>query len=250
MKIDNCIILHFPAYAGGKFIGNCMGLSKHCMISDKKSIGVLLKNPEDYDYRLDMVLSTLPEKKDMHKWVTHFEFGELIQHNQFSENDTNIDIIHDLFNSDSKFTITAHSLHGVENILMVCGKATVISLVNYTDFQTISYSKKGTRLIDNANETIAKYNILRGDSWPTWSEFESHGYNIKKIKNTYTDNIINEVCEFYPAVSDISFDIDSCIFIRDKFLNNIEHLYSKIKFDDFDIKLVGEYYDRYIELHK
>ena len=44
--------MHFPAYAGGKFISNCLALSKNCMIMDKDSVGYLTEHSLDYEYRL------------------------------------------------------------------------------------------------------------------------------------------------------------------------------------------------------
>jgi hypothetical protein len=48
----------------------------------------------------------------------------------------------------------------------------------------------------------------------------------------------------------IEFDIDSVIFDRYKFLSAMENLYKQLGFDDFNPALVGEFWQRYIDLHQ
>jgi len=256
MKTKNCIIIHFPAYAGGKFIGNCLSLSKYCMIPNRDSIDHLLEIPDDYDYRLQQVLNILPDHtQNMKDWVSDFEFDEIIMYGRvFSEwqdgRKGQIDKeILNLTESDSMFFITAHSLSTVVNLLKVWNDATVISLVNYRKFQHVSYEKKGTRGIENANECIEKYSMLKGNSWPVWKEFQQVGYNVKKLTGSYPIHILNEIEEYYPSVSDTVFDMDSCIFDKNRFVKSMKQLYKDLGFDDFNKKLITSYWDRYIALH-
>jgi hypothetical protein len=47
----NPIIMSFPSFTGGKFISNCLSLSKYACPQDPEAAEYLLKNQNDYDYR-------------------------------------------------------------------------------------------------------------------------------------------------------------------------------------------------------
>jgi len=68
---DNLIIVWYPRYSGGKFIMNCLALSKHCVPLDVAACNYLLEHPADYDYRLKKVLETLPAKDAMTEWLSY-----------------------------------------------------------------------------------------------------------------------------------------------------------------------------------
>jgi len=259
LKNKNCTIVHYPSYAGGNFISNCLSLSKHYLIKHKDTIDFLISNPTDYEYRLKYIISTLPKtKNEMSLWISKYEFG-CIQaygnvttkwHNgKFATNNTIAKIV----NSNIKFPITTHDLVSVSNVLKVWPEATVITLVNYSKFQKLAAKAKGNAQLNFSNETSSKYNILRGDSWPSWSEFQRNGYNINKCLGNYNLAVVNEINSFYPTTTfkkHVVFDIDSCIFDKDVFLSYVKQLYLRLQLDDFNKELIEEYYTRYITLHK
>jgi hypothetical protein len=237
--------MHFPAYSGGKFIGNCLSLSKHCIVNDESSINHLVKNPTDYNYRLSTMIQKLPNSvMDMKNWVSTYEFGELL-HSDYSTNDT----VNKIIDNNLMFCVNAHSLNNAEIILKSWGDAHVISLINYYKFQDIAYELKGTRGIENSNEYVEKYNSLRGNSWPSWKEFQSVGYNVTKLEHCYPTHILDEIVCYYPPVSSVVFDMDSCIFDLKLFIISMQKLYNELGFDDFNEKIITTYYNRYIELH-
>ena len=248
--------MHFPAYAGGKFISNCLALSKNCMIMDKDSVGYLTEHSLDYEYRLQKIISILPNKnQNMKNWVALYEFGDSAMYGhsfaewqQGNDGEPNDETMF-LANSSFRFTMTAHSLGSVDAMLKFWKDATVISLVNYRKFQSIAWKKKGTGNIKNANECVEKYNILKGISWPSWEEFEKVGYNVTNMDKRYSPNILSEIEQYYPSVSNYAFDVDSCIFDKNKLLSNIRQLYQYLKFDDYNDELVSTYWEKYIALH-
>lgn len=72
------VILFFIRFAGGKFLSNCLALSKHCVSQDYQSAEYLLTHPSDYQYRLNCVLKTLPpDQQAMINWISQFEFDDL-----------------------------------------------------------------------------------------------------------------------------------------------------------------------------
>lgn len=267
MKVDykspNPIIISFPSYAGGKFISNCLSLSKHTCPQDPEAAEYLLKNSDDYDYRLQKVMSTLPPKVKMQNWRS-YEFGDsqlygLDFENWFNYGLSNISAINpitqQLSTSSLKFFITDHSgPPRTNNLLKVWPNATVIRLINYRHFQDICVKLKTQYLTEdlNGNYCIEKYNMLKGDDWPDWNQFDMVGCDIRKIAGV-SPEIIEEIQNFYPwhsiTKSVVLFDIDSCIFNSTHFLNAMEKLYIELNFDDFNPDRILKFYQAYIELH-
>lgn len=229
------IIVHFPAYAGGKFISNCLSYSNMCMLCDEKSINDTLLPAKVKHLR---ILNTLPSPKDMENWL-NFEFGEV----------TKVCSISKLLANNRYFFITVHNLINTQYWVNVFGsKCNVISIVNARKFQKIAASLKdpgGRRPVDFGNECEEKYNYLKGPDWPDWEEFENFGYQ----------SGISEIQEFYPVLKvtkHLIFNLDSVIFDRTKFLIHIEELYKQLKLTDFNkVKCyIDDYYQQYIKLHR
>lgn len=255
----NPIIISYPAYSGGKFIGNCLALSRHVCPQEPKAAEYLLNNPTDYTYRLEKVLSSLPPQLKVENW-RDFEFGDgQLYQNDFvnwfkhgkSVEPNNITA--QLSNSNLRFIITDHAgppfMH---NLLAVWPNATVIRLINTRQFQEIaSKLKASNQTIEelNGNYCVEKYNLLKDPDWPSWEDFEQSGYD---VSNLPTD-VQNKIQEFYPwqSVNDaILFDMDSNIFDRTKFISAIAELYKKLGLEDFNVERMEKFYDTYIELHQ
>jgi|APSaa5957512576_1039674.scaffolds.fasta_scaffold19023_3 hypothetical protein len=257
---DNAIIVHFPIYAGGKFIINCLAMSKYSLLLSCNTVDELIAEPDNYNLRYNAILKTLPPVSDMKQWVSKYEFSDQqaygIEYNNWKEGRvTLLSVMNaNIVKSEMKFFMSAHSIGLVNMIQEMWHDATVISLVRYEEFQQISYKLKGdtTRSIDNANEDIIKYNMLRGYEWPAWEEFQMAGYNVTQLKSEYPEHILDEIREFYP-IDDVNkhlvFDM-SCIFDKDRFLVLMQRLYKQLSFDDFNKDLIHNYYMRYINLHK
>ena len=185
-KTYKSIILVYPMYAGGKFISNCLSLSNNSVPQSEEATRYLLDSPDDYEYRLSYVNKSLPNKKNMHRWNKGYEFGEyLIYGNDAyyswindnpNPNYLYNEITEKLSNSTFNFFIVAHNDEQALNVLKAWPNSTVIRIVNYNELQDISIKIKTTDqvdynyLIDCCNEKT--YNILRGNSWPKFKEFE------------------------------------------------------------------------------
>ena len=261
---DNFIILSYPRYAGGKFIGNCLSLSKECSPQDKKSARYLLTKTDDYQYRLNAVMSTLPAtREEMINWIPKYEFGD----NQFygthifgswvTGNYIAPDrIIEQLLDKKLRLFLTAHGGDGVvRRLLKVWPNSTIIKLINHTKFSKISQNLKSTDTdsidMHAGNYCKSKYDVLSGPSWPSWQEFESVGYNIQKLSQY--KSVAEEILNFYNW-KDINnktflFDIDSTIFNRNKFLEAMEQLYTQLNLTDFNPILIEKFWQSYIALH-
>jgi hypothetical protein len=250
MKINynsnKAIILQFPRFAGGKFISNCLALSKYAVPQDATVGSYLLDNPEDYDYRVKQLTTTLPPSTaEMRNWINKYEFGDKQQE----------PILDRLSNNNLNFFLMAHQPTSTIELLERWPNAKVIVLTNFRRFSDISYKHKNNGETINSvsgNYCIEKYNVLKGDDWPTWDEFNVAKFNVNNLNNL-PDTIVDEMSEFYVSnqinTSTIGLDIDSCIFDRFKFLSSIEDLYNQLGYTDFNPKLVSNFWQQYINLH-
>lgn len=260
---ENFIILNFPKFAGGKFISNCLSLSRHCCPQNLITARHLLTNPEDYEYRFHAIMSTLPSTTvDMKNWISHYEFGDqqfygpsVVQW-QFGISRAPEDLIKTLLTANFRMFLVAHNGDvAVRNLLKVWPGSSVIKLINYTKFSEISRQLKSSDKspLDNyaGNYCKQKYTELAGVSWPSWEQFESVGYNIRLLPN-YSD-IADEVVQFYNwdgiDNNSVLFDIDNSIFDEVSFIENMKKLYGYFEFDDFNLDLIRQFWQAYISLH-
>ena len=186
--VDNFIILSFPRFAGGKFIGNCLSLSRLCCPQDPVVAKHLLNSPDDYDYRLKAVMSTLPPSRaSMIDWISYYEFGDFQLYQESCrlwsngvKNNPN-ELVNNLIESKFRLFLNTHGGdEGVRNLLKVWPNSKIIKLINHVNFSEISRSLKSAdnKSIEEhaGNYCKKKYNELAGPDWPSWEEFESVGW--------------------------------------------------------------------------
>ena len=274
-QTDKMVIMAFPAFTGGKFIMNCLSLSRHCVPQSTQCARYLVQQPTDYDYRLRMVCSTLPPPSDMQNWRSKWEFGDtdffqgstaqrLDQwyHNQPTEVDS---LLRHLIDLDRCFFMTSHGgWADVKSIIKVWPNSRIILLTNCAEFWSLAIRLKQSKNTDQSycfsdcagNECQERYDLLRGPDWPDWHVFESHNYDIDKVSKHVTINadIRNEIKQYYGWHENTNnlfcFDVDNNYFHRSNFFATMEQLYAWIGFDDFNPELIDQYYTKYISLHE
>lgn len=283
---DNLIIVWYPQYAGGKFIMNCLALSKHCVPLDVDACNHLLAHPADYNYRLKKVLGTLPAKEAMKKWLSYecstdefYDFASIhagedtIESQLVAFNKIHNALDHEASDKvqqriskliDKNLDFFAESRSNSVRFLEYLSywpNSKIVQLINFENFLSIAFLKKTTNKTVPTmssmcgNECREKYNFLKGNDWPDWEIFEKHHYNIDKTAKyvTISDDIINEIKLFYPwhkiAAPIFNIDVDNTYFDKDKFLTQMKELYSWLGYDDFNETLLSTYYTAYIELH-
>ena len=226
----------------------------------------MLTAPSDYKYRLDAVLNTLPpDQTKMKQWISQYEYGDRQLYGSVWDQWThsgvpdliNINqITKDLSIANMLFFINSHS-HPA-NLLRVWPGARVIVLTNHKKFSTISQQLKGndaTSLEEHAgNYCEEKYTLLKGPDWPTWTEFDQAGFDLRNIINSYSTNIVSEIQQFYPAYESqhnvIPIDIDGTIFYKQLFVEQMEQLYHALGLGDFNKYMVQDFWQQYINLHQ
>jgi hypothetical protein len=253
---SNPIIIHFPPFAGGKFISNCLSLSKHAVPQNRQAAEYLLNNPNDYAFRLDTALKSLPPKGDMINWIASYEYGDTdlygsIHKSWRTEKLSTVSvnaITEKLSNSNLKFFICSHEGPcQVLNLLKVWPNATVIILKNCRKFIDIASQLKTSDLqpIESyaGNYCKEKYNVLKGQDWPTWEQFEKNNYltDISEMQQFYQWHLVKN--------NKIIVDIDSTIFNKELFILEMKKLYAQLGFDDFDSEAIVKFWERYIALH-
>lgn len=273
---DKVIILYYPTFAGGKFITNCLSLSQHAVPQNRQVANYLLKNPTDYTYRLDAVLSTLPPKNKMKEWRNGWEFGDsdffqgdvLTQVNNWKQGITtnkSVDLLlSELIENNMCFFVTAHSggVSEVKILVDLWKNAKLIGLINYSKFWNIAINLKGNKinqpmLVSYAgNDCKQKYQILKGPDWPDWNIFERCHYDVDKLANyvTISNEIKEEMKNFYrwDQIKNQIFclDVDNSYFNKEIFLDTIKQLYNWLGFTDYDRNLIEQYYHQYMMLHQ
>jgi hypothetical protein len=266
----NFVIIRYPAFTGGNFICNSLTLSRHTLVKNPNFNKHLLRYPDDYEYRLNAVLTTLPpNKSEMLKWVPKYpqDGYEWKNSDLFCRQDITDwslrgqrsitgDFIWEQLNSGLDLFLTFHpyQLNPSKKVLTAWPNARIINLVNFEKFWAIASALKqtvGDRVLGYGyNESKEKYAILASKNWPSWKEFERSGFDIKKFSNL-PDNIQEEITEFYPLHTNkiLSFDIDSNIFIKENYLNAMKELYLKMGYDDFNSDILSVFWQKYIQLH-
>jgi len=266
IQLTPVVIVNFPRFAGGKFLINCLALSQHVCIPHAKFIDHLLDNPQDKQYRLQAVLTSLPPgQSDMKNWISQWEFGEVqlfgskfieALKNQTLSQDQIPKLIARLFESQLTIPLTCHcDTNTIKQTISYWPNSQVVNLINHEKFSAIARQlKSNTQLHTDVagNYCEEKYNFLSGPNWPLWQQFESVGFNVYKLNGI--DPLIQQEINTYYQWQQIDcdcyqFDIDNTIFEKDLFIEAVAQLYCDLGFNDFDPDLVAVYWQRYIDLH-
>jgi len=239
---DKVIIIQYTKFSGGKFIGNCLALSKYAVPQYDKASIYLLTNPDDYDYRLSQIQKTLPQTvEELEAWVG-YEFGE---HQQNS-------VLDQLSNSNLNFFITSHCPEETAGHLKLWPNAKVIVLINVRKFADIAREIKGNVEGADGVYCVEKYNSYKGKDWPTWGQLNDAKFDIRNLVNV-PKNALKKMARVYTSYQinapTIGFDIDNCIFDKVKFLSSMENLYATLGYNDFNSELIMKFWEQYMNLH-
>ena len=283
------LIMVYPAYAGGKFIMNCLNLSRHTAPSNRTLIARLLDNPDNYHLRLQGVLSTLPTQHEMQQWQD-FEFSD---ENLFDSGQTQLpttsdqmvsgkqtnawiqgisdpdvdNFLQNLMDRGLYWFLTVHALDAkiVARICQPWPNAKVIHLFNHTMFRGRALELKApdwlAQQLNNGIGTMGnycqeKYNIIAGKDWPSWYLIQQYHYNIPKLQQALSlpDNIANEMLQYYnwdQVKNNVyTHDVDNTYFDIDKLLLSVKQLYDYLGLDDFQPALIKQYHHAYLSLHQ
>lgn len=252
----NPVIIQFTPFAGGKFISNCLSLSKYAVPQHTRAAEYLIDTPDDYLFRYETAINSLAPKHDMTNWIALYEYGDMNLYGPAQESwrtgNPTVNYINSitdqLSNSNLKFFICSHRGPGeVLNLLKVWPNATVIVLKNYRKFFDIAAKLKTSNLqpIETraGNYCKEKYNMLKGHDWPTWEQFENDNYvtDFAEMQQFYLWHLVKN--------KKMVVDVDSIIFDEELFVDNMQQLYTQLGFDDFNSDAITAFWKRYMSLH-
>jgi len=227
------VAVNFRPGAGGKFIQNCLGLSKHCLLKKLEwanwQIDCPVINANYYRQKLTWALTTVPSISivdlcasgigiEYPLWLTY----ELSDRDFFSRwfNDDEMhnfstQMISPIFakaaQNNKWVTYSVHSYDGTKNLSLIWPTVKHVYLTPADKFADTWLPYKNPELAS------------RDDDWSNCST---------------------------PPDEAFYFDIDNTIHNEQKFLDQMSKLYSWLGWDDFAQTFVPEYYRAYISIHK
>lgn len=218
---DLCIVVYYPCSAGGKFIINSLGLSKNCVLHEPSLAQWELEQTNIdllYKKKLVTVLKTVPKNAFDGTWQS-YELG-VSPNSWYCDDDDKLVItpnLQKIINSSKHFCLICHEFSEVQKFLSVYPKTRIVKLTNYIDWMILCKAK--TRILDVDEKRIH------------WSFVD---------KNEVDSNTIDWIL----------VDIDNSIKSMSKMQQQIEMLYYKLGFDDFDESSWRQYYTKYAQSHK
>jgi hypothetical protein len=253
-------------FTGGKFINNCLYLSKHVLPPLIKEEQYLFENPTDYQYRYDLCLKTLPPKNRMLQWIENFEINDApfykirnsalaVDRGWYEGKYTFNKRIARISNSGFKTTCVTHRPETLSHIRKVWPNMHLIMMYNGENFFKKSIKLKSNKQItfyDVAGAHNSKsYNVLKGCDWPSFEEFLSAKYNPNNLK--CSEHIKNEIANYYYVHKcnvGSYINVDKTFFDKSQFIDMMQQVYKEIGLDDFNKELVSLFYEKYIKLHE
>ena len=218
MKIsDLTLIVYYPVCAGGKFIINSLGLSRHCTLHDY-ILAIWDSDQTVYDQtyyqtKLEHTLRTVPPNKQDLDWQK-YEMGNsrhLSSPYNFNLYATNI------AKQQQYFCIIAHDIVNLEKIKNFTNSTTVIKLTNFAKWARHS-SFKHQDISNNVENYI----------------YHRHSIDKEEMQDSTWFHTI---------------DIDCGMQDQSTMQYQIQLLYTKLGWDDFDQTSWTHYYQRYIQSH-
>lgn len=228
------ILLVYPKYVGGKFISNCLALSKHCVVQEKtlaeKDLSFTSTDENYYQFKLRAILKSLPSSKSLVRQWARYEFGcaELYGIDEEFYREKSIAEIKQHIGSSEIFEklkdrnpcIVTHDYQTLLKYTYVFKDAQIIEFENFDKFRRLAALKK-----DPNPKHVGDDDYVTG---------ENFYYNMKN---------------FYQFDS-FTIDVDRTFFDWEEFNQMMRSLYEYLKFDDYQEDLIKQFYEAYIALHK
>ena len=226
---DKIILFPFPAYAGGKFLMNCLALSKNAVFShaDIALKDLYLKDTNAsnyYDWKLESALKSLPKSDEQVKdWRNHEIYGNspLFYCEFITQPKSEIlsDAVKIMSNrNDTNFFCEYHTIDGILTLKKNYYKnAKILTINDYKFFIEVAYNKKTKD-----------------------GNFRKNKHMLKSISTFERDkqNLNVDYCISYKN-----------IFDENLFLPELKNLYLQMGYNDFNEKIISIFYKKYISFH-
>lgn len=212
------LIVNFPAGGGGKFIQNCLALSRQCVFKKPESarwqVQQTVFDRSYYLTKLDQVMSTLPPAPRIKDWLG-YEASDIEYYQQHQYTDS----------GQIPTYVRACSEKGIDQPLS-------------------AHNRQWPRWADDY------WNDIYWIELDPCSQFGKEFLPIKNDLLEFDDDWANDtalVPEYQPK---FTFNIDDTIWNSRDFVDHMKELYQWLGYDDFDPVLIKSYYGAYISLHR
>lgn len=209
------VAVNFIPGAGGKFVQNCLALSRHCVLKTENATRWQLHHPCNrnlYNQKLVWALKTIPPQDDIHNWLKYelrddWFFGRIFSEHDHISSDELPEYLKLAAQKNLWVTYSAHSHGSAQHVEKYWPTVKYVCLTNADQFIA------DWALVKN------RYSSTLGPDWET------------------------------PTGVGFDFDIDSCIYNELAFLKQMRGLYEYLGWDDFDQTPIPEFYRAYIAIH-
>lgn len=230
---DKVIIVHYPHGGGGNFLHNALALSKNAFpqnssfggLTHEEKVKRILKSVKCFDFQTGVIemfgfyIYSIPNYK-----LKILDFGKEL---------TNITF------SNKYWFINAHTDLQLEKCKYLFPNCRIIRFYNYEDFcKSRGYDHKGE---------IYYYNEYTQRAGADWEDVEFSAmpeFQQQEIKTRFPELLLlckNREKLLKDIPGDFFFDT-SCYFKQESTINAVKKLYTELKLDDFDEKLVIQLY--------
>lgn len=229
------ILLNYPKYVGGKFISNCLALSRYCVVQEKQlamiDLNTSVFDEKYYQAKLASVLKSLPNKTQLKMWL-QFEYGcdRIYDVNEDFYKEKSIQEIKDYISTNEiikliiskgrKSCLITHDYQTLLKYLIVHTNAFVIEFNNFDKF------RKTAALLKDHNPAH-----IGDEDWVTGRNFYHNMRNFYQL-NSFIIDVDNTFMEWYP------------------FNQMMQNLYEYLGFDDYNAELTYKFWVEYTNLHR
>lgn len=267
-QTSRIVTVYYPGGSGGKFLMNCIGLSRHAVLQDAKLAGSQLQGNLTVQQKHHLLLQRIQDTKQAwndldlgcHQLFHDTNYtNKPIMHPRFFHFHP---VIHDLSWAEQYFCLASNSAIQLRNQLQIWRRAKVILFENTELFLQTMRTKY-------LHPFMATWQRIRGESWPlrppdTLEDFEGLSPLIKQELDDmqvapklnamllWRQDRLELETENQRILSEIQiahwhqkWNCD-CYLNRDSFLASINSLYQALELEDFNQDLVLSFYDAWI----
>jgi hypothetical protein len=273
LETSNIVVVYYPRHTGGKFLINCLGLSNQAVLQDNSLAKLQIDGLFTPENKISLLLDRLKEITnhwdDLKLGCTSLFGGEnhakITNHNFKPDNFIkNLDpVIKLIIEKNYFFFIVAHDDYTLKNILYAWPNAKIIYLTDYYLYRDTCRVNASDRYY-KLSALKKEWNLIKKYNWPelppasiqTLKFFPEHVLDeLYNGKNNYILNLIfdensrdntkklNE--ENIISLSNnrwIERFAPDCYLNEDLTISNIEFLYKKLNFSDFNKEYITQYY--------
>lgn len=259
---SNLIIACYIRGAGGKFILNCLGISKHVALQHRdfayQQLTGQLSSKDKHDILLERINETGQNWNDLGLGCLEL-FGDLLYkpgktRQQFEFHP----IVNDISNSKLKFCLASHDYVYLSNELEIWPNASCILFENAMPFIR---QVRASSIWSIPSAVDLCWANIRGSNWPISAPQNLQEYN--KLPAFIRSEIAklhgDEIIKYYNlqdqeqkikknVIKSQACQIWNCNWFlsRALFEDNIQKLYNNLNLDDFDADLIMSFYDAWI----